>query len=129
MNKPRHLVAYLLVVLLMIGQDMSPVEYRIILKYRHMISLFMVDAICPVVARHACRDLRQEGSPVKFLTDPSDERSKLRPPDILVFRWVGGKHACVDLTGVSPLVGLSNRGFIVGHAALKAASCKVTKHE
>ncbi|GKD29043.1 hypothetical protein Tco_1239821 [Tanacetum coccineum] len=40
-----------------------------------------------------------------------------------------GKHACVDLTGVSPLVGLSGRGFTVGHAALKTASCKVTKHE
>ncbi|GKC23948.1 hypothetical protein Tco_1026098, partial [Tanacetum coccineum] len=36
---------------------------------------------------------------------------------------------CVDLTGVSPLVGLSSRGFTAGEAALKAASCKVTKHE
>ncbi|GJR02211.1 protein PIN-LIKES 3 [Tanacetum coccineum] len=42
---------------------------------------------------------------------------------------VGGKHACVNLTGVSPLVGLSSQGFTAGHAALKAASCKVTKHE
>ncbi|GKB16607.1 hypothetical protein Tco_0850530 [Tanacetum coccineum] len=42
----------------------------------------------------------------------------------------GGKtRPCVDLTGVSPLVGLSSRGFKVGRAALKAASCKVTKHE
>ncbi|GJX71626.1 hypothetical protein Tco_0308797 [Tanacetum coccineum] len=39
------------------------------------------------------------------------------------------KHACVDLTGVSPLVGLSSRGFIAGQAALKAASGKVTKQE
>jgi hypothetical protein len=35
----------------------------------------------------------------------------------------------VDLTGVSPLVGLGTRTFIAGHAALKAASCKVVKHE
>ncbi|GJW10785.1 integrase, catalytic region, zinc finger, CCHC-type containing protein [Tanacetum coccineum] len=42
---------------------------------------------------------------------------------------VGGKHVCVDLTGVSSLVRLSSRGFTVGHAALKAASCKVTKDE
>nr|GEX15027.1 auxilin-like protein [Tanacetum cinerariifolium] len=42
---------------------------------------------------------------------------------------VGGKHACVDLTGFSPLVGLSSKGFTTGHAALKAASGKVTKHE
>ncbi|GKB23930.1 hypothetical protein Tco_0863331 [Tanacetum coccineum] len=34
--------------------------------------------------------------------------------------WVGwGKHACVDLTGVSPLVGLRDNGFVAGQAALK----------
>ncbi|GKE10904.1 hypothetical protein Tco_1414455, partial [Tanacetum coccineum] len=66
---------------------------------------------------------------VNFLTNPSDERSTLRSANVLVFGWVGGKHACVDLTGVSPLVGLSSRGFTVGQAALKAASCKVTKHK
>ena len=42
---------------------------------------------------------------------------------------MGGLHACVDLTGVSPLVGLGCSTFTFGHAALKAASCKVTKHE
>nr|GEZ83153.1 auxilin-like protein [Tanacetum cinerariifolium] len=42
---------------------------------------------------------------------------------------VGGKHACVDLTGVSHLVRLSGRVFTVVRAALKAVSCKVTKHE
>ncbi|GJS95013.1 hypothetical protein Tco_0801981 [Tanacetum coccineum] len=127
-----------------LGQHMSPVEYRTILKYRLMIPLFLVDAICPVCRKacldsfgeHAvhCKELRAEISvkkeaPVNFLTDPSDGRSTLRPADILVFGWVGGKHACVDLTGVSPLVWLSIRGFTVGEAALKAASCKVTKHE
>ncbi|GJS99760.1 hypothetical protein Tco_0820930, partial [Tanacetum coccineum] len=66
---------------------------------------------------------------VNFLTDPSDESSTLRPADVLVFGWVGGKHTCVDLTRVSLLVGLSSRGFSVGQAALKAASCKVAKHE
>ena len=35
----------------------------------------------------------------------------------------------MDLTGVSPLVGLGSGGFTVGHAALKAATCKVVKHE
>nr|GEZ34979.1 hypothetical protein [Tanacetum cinerariifolium]GEZ37627.1 hypothetical protein [Tanacetum cinerariifolium] len=66
---------------------------------------------------------------VNFLTDPSDGRSTLRPADVLVFGWVGGKHACVDLVGVSSLVGLSSRGFTAGQAALKAASGKMTKHE
>ncbi|MCI44272.1 auxilin-like protein, partial [Trifolium medium] len=48
---------------------------------------------------------------------------------ILVCGWTGGKHACVDLTGVSPLVGLRSGNFIVGQWALKAASSKVAKHE
>ncbi|GKD69609.1 hypothetical protein Tco_1323699, partial [Tanacetum coccineum] len=80
------------------------------------------------VARHA-RIFAKKEAPVNFLTDPSDGRSILRPADVLVFGWVGGKHVCVDLTRVSPLVGLSSRGFIAGQVALKAASCKVTKHE
>jgi hypothetical protein len=35
----------------------------------------------------------------------------------------------VDLTGVSPLVGLKTETFIAGHTTLKAASSKVVKHE
>ncbi|GKF35002.1 hypothetical protein Tco_0108202, partial [Tanacetum coccineum] len=73
--------------------------------------------------------LRQKRSTCEYLTDPSGGRSTLRPADVLIFGWVGGKHACVDLVGVFPLVGLSSRGFTVGQIALKAASCKVTKHE
>ncbi|GKB74539.1 putative reverse transcriptase domain-containing protein [Tanacetum coccineum] len=93
-------------------------------KYRHDMVWDILFDIC----RRAGISVKKE-APVNFLTDPSDGRSTLRPADILVFGWVGGKHACVDLTGVSPLVGLSSRGFTVGEAALKAASCKVTKHE
>ncbi|GKA06504.1 hypothetical protein Tco_0685728 [Tanacetum coccineum] len=68
-------------------------------------------------------------APVNFLTDPLEGRSTLRPADILVFGWAGGKHACVDLTGVSSLVGLRDNGFVAGQAALKAESSKVAKHE
>jgi hypothetical protein len=46
-----------------------------------------------------------------------------------VYGWIGGKHACVDLTGVSPLVGLRTEDFIAGLATLKAASNKMVKHE
>ncbi|GJZ26143.1 hypothetical protein Tco_0570396 [Tanacetum coccineum] len=75
------------------------------------------------------RSSSKKEAPVKFLTDPSDGRSILRPADVLVFGWVGGKHACVDLIGVSPLVRLSSQGFTTGQSALKATSCKVTKHK
>ncbi|GJW13903.1 hypothetical protein Tco_0018036 [Tanacetum coccineum] len=46
-----------------------------------------------------------------------------------VCRKAMGKHACVDLTGVSSLVGLMDNGFVAGQAALKAESSKVAKHE
>ncbi|GKA24093.1 hypothetical protein Tco_0710126 [Tanacetum coccineum] len=81
-----------------------------------------------VLLWHAGISAKKE-APVNFLTGPSDGRSTLRPVDVLVFGWVGRKHARVDLTGVSSLVGLSSRGFTAGQAALKAASGKVTKHK
>jgi len=159
-----HAQDFLLAILIDgLGQHMSPVEYRTILRYRLMIPLFSIDEVCPV-CRKACLDtfgehvvhckelpdfkyrhdfvrdvlfdiFKRAGisvkkeAPVNFLTDPLDRRSTLRPADIMVYRWVGGKHARVDLTGVSPLVGLGVRPFTVGQAALKAASSKVAKHE
>jgi hypothetical protein len=42
---------------------------------------------------------------------------------------VGGKHVCVDLTGVFPLVGLVVGHFIVGRTTFKVASSKMAKHE
>ena len=66
---------------------------------------------------------------MNFLTDPLDRRSTLRHADVMVYGCVGGKHACVDVIGVSPFVGLGVRPFTVGHAALKVASRKVAKHE
>ncbi|MFS7994416.1 hypothetical protein Hanom_Chr12g01105851 [Helianthus anomalus] len=55
-------------------------------------------------------------------------RSTLRPADLPVFGWARGKHACVDLTEVSRLVGLRENGFVAGQAARKAESKKVDKH-
>ncbi|GKB63897.1 hypothetical protein Tco_0920083 [Tanacetum coccineum] len=85
-------------------------------KYRHDMVRDVLFDIC----RRAWISAKKD-APVNFLTDPSDGRSTLRPADVLIFGWVGGKHACVDLTGVSPLVRLSSQGFTVGQTALKAA--------
>ncbi|GJU03012.1 hypothetical protein Tco_1113350 [Tanacetum coccineum] len=93
-------------------------------KYRH----YMVRDAFFDICRRAGISAKKEAL-VNFLTDPSDERSTLKPADVLVFGWVRGKHAYMDLIGVSPLVGLSSRGFTAGQAALKAALGKVTKHE
>ncbi|KAJ0522329.1 putative exostosin [Helianthus annuus] len=111
-----------------LGQHMSAVEYRAILKYWLMIPLFPVDEPCPVCRNRAWISAKKE-APVNFLTDLLDGRSTLRPVDILVFGWARGKHACVDLRGVFPLVGLMDNWFVVGQTALKAESGKVAKHE
>ncbi|GKB06753.1 retrotransposon protein, putative, ty1-copia subclass [Tanacetum coccineum] len=83
-------------------------------KYRHDMVKDVLFDIC-----RCARISTKKEAHVNFLTDPSDGRSTLRPANVLVFRWVGGKHACVDLTRVSPLVGLSSRDFTVGQTALK----------
>ncbi|KAK2446469.1 hypothetical protein QL285_017276 [Trifolium repens] len=93
-------------------------------KYRH-------DFVCDVlfdIFRRVGVSVKKE-APVNFLTYPHEGRSTLRPADVMVYEWVGGKHACVDLTGVSPLVGLGTMTFTAGQTTLKAASCKVVKHE
>ncbi|GJZ84461.1 hypothetical protein Tco_0649800 [Tanacetum coccineum] len=93
-------------------------------KYRHDL---VRDVLYDVLKRAEISSKKE--APVNFLTDPLEGRSTLRPADILVFGWAGGKHACVDLTGVSPLVGLRDNGFVAGQAALKAESSKVAKHD
>jgi hypothetical protein len=47
----------------------------------------------------------------------------------MMYGWIDGKHAYVDFTEVSPLVGLRVEIFTVGQVALEAASSKMTKHE
>jgi len=66
---------------------------------------------------------------LNFLTNPLDRRLTLRHADVMVYRWVRGKHARMDLTGVSPLVGLGVGAFTVGQVALKVVSNKVVKRE
>ncbi|GJW55660.1 hypothetical protein Tco_0099745 [Tanacetum coccineum] len=88
-------------------------------KYQHNMVRDVLFDIC----RRAGIFAKKE-EPMNFLTDPPDGRSTLRPDDVLVFGWVRGKHACVDLTGVSPIVRLSNLGFTVGQDALEVALCK-----
>nr|GEZ78006.1 hypothetical protein [Tanacetum cinerariifolium] len=89
-------------------------------KYQHDMVRDVLFDIC----RHVGISAKKE-APVNFLTDPLDGRSTLSLSDVMV----GGKHACMDLTGVSPLIWLSSRGFTTGHATLKATSGKVTKHK
>ncbi|KAF5790604.1 hypothetical protein HanXRQr2_Chr09g0385171 [Helianthus annuus] len=92
-------------------------------KYRHD---FVRDALMDILRRAGISAKKE--APVNFFTDPAEGRSTLHPADVLVFCWEGGKHACVDLTGVSPLAGFQENEFVEGQAVLKAESKKVEKH-
>ncbi|KAK2365696.1 hypothetical protein QL285_079166 [Trifolium repens] len=88
-------------------------------KYRHD----LVREVLFDIFRRAGISVKKE-VPVNFLTDPQEDRSTLRPTDVMVYGWVGGKHACVDLTGVSPPCGSGSWRFYCGRAALKAVQAK-----
>ncbi|GJR09124.1 signal peptide peptidase [Tanacetum coccineum] len=80
--------------------------------------------LASVIFSEMVKDMRAEifakkETLVNFLTDASDGRSTLEPTDVLVFGWVEGKHECMDLTGVSPLVGLSSRGLTLAPLVMK----------
>ncbi|GJX28374.1 shaggy-related protein kinase epsilon [Tanacetum coccineum] len=85
---------------------------QLVLNHRHDL---VRDVLYDVLKRAGISSKKE--APVNFLTDPSKE-SLPYDSDSIVFGWAGGKHACVDLTGVSPLVGLrGDNGFCVRTAA------------
>lgn len=43
---------------------------------------------------------------MNFLIDPRKGRSILRPTDVLMYGWVEGKHACMNLNKISTLMRL-----------------------
>ncbi|MCH86889.1 auxilin-like protein [Trifolium medium] len=93
-------------------------------EYRHD----LIRDVFFYIFRRAGISVKKE-APMNFLIDPQEGSSTLRSADVLVFGWVGGKHAFVDSTGVFPLCGTRVGDFTVERAALKAASSKMTKRE
>ncbi|GJR77916.1 putative reverse transcriptase domain-containing protein [Tanacetum coccineum] len=122
-----------------LGQHMSALEYRTILKYRLMIPLFSIDEPCPVCRKVCLDSFGEHAVHCKELPGFKYRHDLIRDVLYDVLKRAGisskkeapaeGKHACVDLTGVSPLVGLRDNGFVAGQATLKAKSSNVVKHE
>ena len=50
-----------------------------------------------------------------------DNDRSLRPADILLYSWDGGRDVCVDLTGSSPLTQSGMIDFTPGRAVIDAA--------
>lgn len=55
---------------------------------------------------------------VNFLIVPQEGGLTFSPTNILVYEWIGGKHACIDLTDIFPLVGLRTEDFTVEQGSL-----------
>nr|GEZ20429.1 putative reverse transcriptase domain-containing protein [Tanacetum cinerariifolium] len=128
----QHCRDFLLAILIYwLDQHMSPVEYRTILKYRLMIPLFSVDVIC-FVCRKACLDsFGEHAVHCKNISGFKYRHDMVREVLFEICRRTrisAKKEAPVNfLTG--PSNGRSTLRPADVLAALKAASCKVTKHE
>jgi hypothetical protein len=53
---------------------------------------------------------------MNIFTDSQKWRSTLKPVNVLVYGWIGGEHACIDLTEVSPLLRMENEDFTMRYA-------------
>ncbi|GKC17257.1 hypothetical protein Tco_1014039 [Tanacetum coccineum] len=67
-------------------------------KFRNYLVCDMLDDICSMVGIMVCKE-----APMGFL---SEEGKDLRLADLLLFNWLQGKDPCLDLTGISPFVGM-----------------------
>ncbi|KAL5713679.1 hypothetical protein ACHQM5_015733 [Ranunculus cassubicifolius] len=90
-------------------------------KYRHNL---VRDTLFDIMGRAGIGV--QKEAPLGFLS--TDGRVGLRPADILVYGWDRGKNVCIDVTGVSPLVGSEKGGFRHGIALDMAVKKKHIKH-
>ena len=67
-------------------------------KYKHT---FVCDVLFDIFKRSGI-SIKKEAL-VNFLIDPLDRKSILKPTYVMVYGWVGGKHAYVDLIGFQQL--------------------------
>ncbi|MFS7966563.1 putative exostosin [Helianthus anomalus] len=114
-----------------LGQHMSPVEYRTILKYRLMIPLFPVDEVCPVCHKACLDSFVEHAVHCKELPGFKYRHDLVRDVLFDIFRCAGisaKKEAPVNFL-TDPLEGRSTLRpadiLVFGWAA----SGKVTKHE
>jgi len=66
---------------------------------------------------------------VTFLTNSLDRRSTLKHTDVMLYIWVEGKHACVDLTEGFTTCGIRCRAFYDRTGNPKSCVKKMSKHE
>ncbi|GJY20034.1 hypothetical protein Tco_0392600 [Tanacetum coccineum] len=58
----------------------------------------------------------------------SGDGKDLRPADLLLFNWLQGKDACLDVTGISPFAGMGAKSWAPAVALLNAVEKKKKKY-
>ena len=88
-------------------------------KFRHNLVRHMLVDIC-------CKAgiLVRKEAPVGFSLETGKD---LRPTDLLLFNWLHGKDACVDVTGGSPFAGTRVPSWVPGASLANAAERKRKK--
>ncbi|PWA81441.1 hypothetical protein CTI12_AA187660 [Artemisia annua] len=89
-------------------------------NFRHNLVRILVD-ICSKVGIM----VRKE-APMGFLLKG---RKELQPADLLLFNWLEGKYACLDVTGISPFAGTGASSWALGNAIEKKKKKYASKCE
>ena len=89
-------------------------------KFRHNLVRDILVDICSKVGIM----VRKE-APMGFL---SEDGKELRPADLLLFNWLQGKDACLDVTGISPFAGVGATSWSPGIALHNAVEKKKRKY-
>ncbi|GJY13751.1 hypothetical protein Tco_0383060 [Tanacetum coccineum] len=89
-------------------------------KFRHNLVRDILVDICSKVGIM----VRKE-APMGFL---SDDGKDLRPADLLLFNWLQGKDACLDVTCISPFAGMGASSWAPGVALHNAVEKKKRKY-
>ena len=89
-------------------------------KFRHNLVWDMLVDICC----NAGISIRKE-APLGFY---SEVRKDLRPADILLFNWLHGKDACLDVTGGSPFAGTKVTSWAPGASLANAVERNKKKY-
>ncbi|GJV99349.1 hypothetical protein Tco_1554601 [Tanacetum coccineum] len=113
--------------------DPTEADLKVLRDSRHWsVPLFSVTKPCSACSRVFMGDIYRDHAVSCAEVDIGlgGERDKsLRPADVLLYSWDGGRDVCVDLTGSSPLTQTGMVDFVPVRAVLEAAQRKRVKYE
>nr|GEW00056.1 putative reverse transcriptase domain-containing protein [Tanacetum cinerariifolium] len=89
-------------------------------KFRHNLMYDILVDICSEVGI-----IVRKEDPIGFL---SEDGKDLRPADLLLFNWLQGKDACLDVTDISPFAGTGVNSWAPGLALHNAVEKKRRKY-